>query len=163
MEKAAKKAEQDGYDIKVAKTEKTLRVEVSGVCGTYCLQVWNEALNQARVEASSILRRIESVNYLPAIRASSSISSKAETPPKVVDLEKNSPNKVPPSSGSHLKVAKQPGVTRKEVEMTKGVGPDATKPPVAPQDPIKDNEASKMEIILATLPLPAKGSPKGTD
>jgi len=67
VEKAAKKAEQDGYDIKVAKTEKTLRVEVSGVCGTYCLQVWNEALNQARVEAFSTLRRVENIYYPPAI------------------------------------------------------------------------------------------------
>ena len=162
-EKARDKAKQDGYNIREAETEKALRVKVSWVCRNYCLQVWNKALNQARVEAFSILRRIESVNYLPAIRASFSISSKVETPPKVANPEKNSPNKVPPSSSSPPKVAKQPGVTRKEVEMTKGVGPDATKPPVAPQDPIKDNEASKIEIILATLPLPAKGSPKGTD
>ena len=51
----------------------------------------------------------------------------------------------------------------KEAEMTKGVASDATKPPVAPQDPIKDNEALKIEIVLATLPLPAKGDFKGID
>ena len=48
LEKAKKandRAEQDGYDVGVAETEKALRVEVSGVCRTYCLQVWNKALN----------------------------------------------------------------------------------------------------------------------
>lgn len=47
--------------------------------------------------------------------------------------------------------------------MTKGVDPDATKPPTTPQDPIKDKVAPKMEIFLATLPLLAKGDPKGKD
>ncbi|KAL0001255.1 hypothetical protein SO802_015036 [Lithocarpus litseifolius] len=44
-EEAAKKAEQEGYDIGVAEIEETLRAEVSRVCRTYCLQVWNKALN----------------------------------------------------------------------------------------------------------------------
>ena len=51
----------------------------------------------------------------------------------------------------------------KEAEMTKGVGLDATKPTAAPQDPTKDKEASRMQIVLATLPLPAKGDPKSTN
>ena len=54
-------------------------------------------------------------------------------------------------------------MTEKEVEMTKGVAPNATKPPATPQDPINDNEALRMEIVLATLPLSAKGDPKGKD
>ena len=41
----------------VAKTEEALRAEVSEVCRYYYLQVWNDALNQARVEASSALRK----------------------------------------------------------------------------------------------------------
>ena len=46
----------------------------------------------------------------------------------------------------------------KEVEVTKGVAPDATKPSAAPQDPpIKKEAPKKMEIVLATLPVPAKG------
>ena len=47
----------------------------------------------------------------------------------------------------------------KEAEMTKGVAPDATKPSAAPQDHIKDKEAPRMEIVLATLPLLANGDP----
>ena len=61
--KAREEAEQQGYDIRVADTKKALRAEVSGVYGTYCLQVWNESLNQARVKASSVLRKAESVYY----------------------------------------------------------------------------------------------------
>jgi len=47
----------------VTETEEALRDKVSGVYKNYYLQVWNEALNQAEVEASSILRRAESVYY----------------------------------------------------------------------------------------------------
>ena len=39
--------------------------------------------------------------------------------------------------------------------------PNATQPPAAPQDPPKEKEVpSTMEIVLATLPLPAKGDLK---
>ena len=67
---------------------------------------------------------------LPSV--SSSISSKADTPSEVAEPEKNSPDKVPPPSRSLPKKGEQPRVTEKEVEMTKGVAPDATKPPAAP-------------------------------
>ena len=58
--------------------------------------ILDEALNQAGVEASFGLRKAESVYYPLAIRASSSSSSKTDTPPEVADLEKSSPSKVPP-------------------------------------------------------------------
>ena len=53
----------------VAKIEEALRAEVLEVCRYYCLQVWNEALNQAGVEASFALKRAESAYYPPTIRA----------------------------------------------------------------------------------------------
>ena len=53
--------------MRVVETEEALRVEVLEVCRNYCLQEWNEALNQAGVEASSALRRAESVYYPSAI------------------------------------------------------------------------------------------------
>ena len=62
-EKAKDQAEQNGYDVGVIETEKALKAEVSGVCRTYCLQVWNEALNLARVKAFSALKRVENVYY----------------------------------------------------------------------------------------------------
>ena len=55
-EKAKEQAEQDGFDMGVVETEEAFRVEVSEVCRFYCLQVWNEALDQAGVEASFALR-----------------------------------------------------------------------------------------------------------
>ena len=47
----------------VAEPEGALKVEVSRVCKVYCLQVWNETLNLARVEAFSAIRRAENVYY----------------------------------------------------------------------------------------------------
>ena len=42
------------------------------------------------------------------------------------------------------------------------MSPDATKPPAAPQDLSQEKEVpSKMEIILATLPMPTKRDFKG--
>ena len=76
----------------VVETEEALKAEVMGVCRTYCLQVWNEALDQAGVEASSALRRAENVYYPPAIRALSpltSLSSQAEPVSKKADEAKD--------------------------------------------------------------------------
>ena len=97
--KARDQVKQEGYDVEVAETEEAFRTEVSGVCRNYCLQVWNEALNQAGVEASSALRRAESVYYPPAIRAPGPASSKADTSSEVVELGKGSSAKTLPSSG----------------------------------------------------------------
>ena len=60
----------------MAEIEEALKAKVSEVCRYYCLQVWNEALNQVGVEDSSALRRAESVYYPPAIRAPSSSDPK---------------------------------------------------------------------------------------
>ena len=47
----------------VAKIETNLKAQVPGVCRLYYSQVWAEALNRARVKASSELRRAENVYY----------------------------------------------------------------------------------------------------
>ena len=60
-EKAWEEVEQHEYDVGVAETEEALKAEVPWVCRTYCAQVWDEALNQVGVEASSVLRKAESV------------------------------------------------------------------------------------------------------
>ena len=65
--KAWDEVEQHGYDVGVAETEETLRVEVPVVCRTYCAQTWEEALNRAGVQASSELRRPENIYFPPAI------------------------------------------------------------------------------------------------
>ena len=66
-EKERDEAEQHGYDVGVAETEDTLRAEVPTVCRAYCAQTWEEFLNQAGVEASSGLRRPESIIFPSAL------------------------------------------------------------------------------------------------
>ena len=161
-EKAVDKVEQDGYKVGVVETEEAFEVEVSEVCRIYCLQVWNEAFNQVGVEASFALRRVESVYYPPAIRASSSSGSKANTASKEVDIGEDNPAKALPPFDNLPKEAEQLGVVEKEKNTTKGVALDATKPPATPKDSSKEKEAShNMEIVLATLPMPAKEDLKG--
>ena len=67
-EKERDEAEQHGYNVGVAETEDALRAEVPAVCRAYCAQTWEEALNQAGVEASSGLRRPESIIFPSALQ-----------------------------------------------------------------------------------------------
>ena len=63
--KAKEQAKQERYEVGVAEIEEAPRVEVAEVCRFYCLQVWNEVLDQTEVEASSALKRVENVYYPP--------------------------------------------------------------------------------------------------
>ena len=67
-EKERDEAEQHGYDVGVVETEDALQAEVPVVCRAYCAQTWEEALNQAGVEASSGLRRAESIIFPLALQ-----------------------------------------------------------------------------------------------
>ena len=69
------KAENEAYNSGVAETEAALKAQVPGVCRLYCSQVWNEALKQAGVDASSNLWKAECVFYPPAIRKDAAPSS----------------------------------------------------------------------------------------
>ena len=69
------KAEEEAYDLGVVETQAALKAQVPGVCRLYCSQVWNEALKQAGVEASSDLWKAERVYYPPAIREDATPSS----------------------------------------------------------------------------------------
>ena len=66
-EKERDEAEQHGYDIGVAEAEDARRAEVPAVCRAYCAQTWEEALNQAGVEASSELRRPKRIIFPSAL------------------------------------------------------------------------------------------------
>ena len=159
-EKAQDQAKQDRYDLGVAETEKALRAEVSGVCRAYCSQVWNEALNQAKVEASSVLRRAESVYYPPAIRESVSFGSRTDTTSEVTKVGKDSSTSVPTSSDKPAEEAEHLGVIEKEKNANQGVASDAMKPQAVTQDlPVEKEAPKKMEVVLATLPLPTKADP----
>ena len=67
-EKERDEAEQHGYDVGIAETEDALRAEVPAVCRAYCAQIWEEALNQAGIEASSELRKPENIIFPPALQ-----------------------------------------------------------------------------------------------
>ena len=146
----------------MAETEDALRVEVLGLCRLFCAQLWDKALNQAKVEAFSMLRRAESVYDPLPIRASSLSIANPDVPPEATDPKKSIPSKVLPSSSSPPKVVEQLGANKKVIEETKVVASNATKPLAVPQDPAKDIEAPRMEIVLTTLLIPFNGDPKGT-
>ena len=80
-EKERDEAEQHGYDVGVAETEDALRAEVPAVCRAYCAQTWEEALNQAGVEASSGLRKPESIIFPLALQTPKQAESAPPPPP----------------------------------------------------------------------------------
>ena len=94
-EKGRDKAEQHGYDVGVAVTEDTLWVEVPAVCRAYCTQTWEEALNQAGIEASSELRKLENIVFPLALQ----IPSQKEVAPLVSQPTKEAQSQHPPSTG----------------------------------------------------------------
>ena len=49
-------------------TEDALRAEVPAVCSAYCTQTWEEALNQAGIDASSELRKPENIIFPLALQ-----------------------------------------------------------------------------------------------
>ena len=72
------KAEEETYDVGVAKTEAALKAQVPKVCRLYCSQVWNEALKRAGVDASSDLWKAECVFYPSAIREDATPNSEVQ-------------------------------------------------------------------------------------
>ena len=147
VEKARDKVEQKGYDLEVAETEETLRAEVPVVCCNYCAQTWDEALNRARVKASSKLRKDENIYYPPAIRASDLLSTQGEVTSTVADLIKEAQPQDPP-----LPSQQRP-----------------TKEPEAPQEVSQDKAAAVLEVgaasqgfqlDLASTTMPAEGASK---
>ena len=79
-EKERAEAKQNGYDVGVAETEDALRAEVLAVCRAYYAQTWEEALNQAGVEASSELRKPERIIFPPALQIPKQIEIALVTP-----------------------------------------------------------------------------------
>ena len=157
VEKAKDEVDQYGYDVRVAETEDTLRAEVLAVCRTYCVLTWSEALNQAGVEASSVLRKAESIYYPLAIRPSSFADSKADLVSSEAGEIQDSPPKAPPAANTSSEETEQAEGVTKVGDVNKGVVQGFDLPLTAPKDPSKEKEASQnMELVLATLPIPSK-------
>ena len=66
------KVEEEAYDTRVADIQAVLKAQIPRVCQFYYLQVWNEALKQAGVEASSDLWKAKKVYYPSTIRETNS-------------------------------------------------------------------------------------------
>ena len=101
-EKAKDEVEQHRYDVGVVEIEHTLRAEVPAMCRTYYALVWDEALNQAEVKVSFVLRKAESVYYPPIIRSLSSLDSKADLVSSEADEIPGSPPQAPPTANTSL-------------------------------------------------------------
>ena len=139
--KAKEAAEQHGYRVRVAETEDALKAKVLAICRTYCDLTWDEALNQAGVEASSVLKKAESVYYPPTIRPQSSADSKADLESsKAGEIQRSPPKDTSVADASLERVQQAKGTTEAE-EGNKEVAHGSNLPPTAPKDP-KDKEAS---------------------
>ena len=142
-EKERDEAEQYGYDVGIAETEDTLRAEVPAVCRAYCTQTWEEAFNQAGIEASSELRKPENIVFLLALH----IPNQKETAPPISQPTKEAQSQHPPPSNQQEQGREQE--TLKESSSDKVT--EALQPGAASQD---------FEKQLSSVTLPAKGSLK---
>ena len=145
--KARDEAEQHGYDVGMAENEDTLRAQVPAICHTYCAQSQEEALNRARVEASSELRRPENVYFPPAIQASAPPSTQGNVASTVADPVQEAQSQDP----FPLNQLEQP----KESEVSKDTS--SNKAVEVPQD----GAASQgFEQVLASMTMPTEGASK---
>ena len=96
-------AEQRGYEVGIAETEKALRAEVPKVCRIFCARTWSEAFNRVGVETSSELYKPENVFYPEVIHPSVLLPHQADTPSSIINLnEEVSPHSFPPLGQSEL-------------------------------------------------------------
>ena len=161
-EEAADKAEQARYEVGVAETEEHLRGQVTKVCRGYCLQVWNESLNQAGVDAFSPLKRVENVFNPSALRIADPSSFQIEAIPKAPESNQAASTDATPSSTVPLKEAEQADVAEKEKKPAKETALEPIKLLHTPKDSIKEKGASQsQELVLVTLPFTTKEDPKG--
>ena len=125
------KADEEAYDSGVAETQAALKAQVPGVCRLYCSQVWNKALKQAGVDASSNLWKIECVFYPPAIREDATLSSEVRDAPEEVEVA---------SPGAALLIT-SPEVPAKESGPSGAAGIDEGQNPNTPKETVEIGRA----------------------
>ena len=64
----------------MTKTAQNLTAQLRHIAWVFCLEVWGEALNVARVSPNAALRGTDKVYYPPALRIAPSFSSSAPKP-----------------------------------------------------------------------------------
>ena len=141
------KAKGEAYDSGVAETEATLKAQDPAVCRLYCFQVWNEALKQAGVDASSNLWKAECVFYPPTIREDVAPSSEVRDAPEEVEVA---------SLGAALEIT-SPKVPAKESGPSGEAGTDEGQNPDTPKETagsVGDNPISHIEgPVIVVEPL----------
>ena len=122
VECSKEKANEEAYDLEVAKTQATLKAQVPRVCRLYCSQVWNKALKQAGVEASFDLWKVERVYYPFIIREDALSNSEARDVPEEIEAAGPDATLVITSSKEPAKESDPSGAA----EMDEGQNPDAS-------------------------------------
>ena len=115
------KDEEEAYNLGVAETQATLKAQVPGVCRLYCSQVWNEALKQVGVEASSDLWKAEHVYYPSTIREDAPSNSAVRDALEEVEAAGPRAALATTSSEGPAKESEPSGA----IEMNEGQNPDA--------------------------------------
>ena len=110
----------------MAETQAALKAQIPRVCRLYCSQVWNEALKQAGVDASSNLWKAESVFYPPAIQEDATSNSEVQGAPEEVEVA---------SPGTAL-VITSPEVPAKESGPSGAAGIDKSQNPDTPKETV---------------------------
>ena len=116
------------------------------MCRAYCAQTWEEALDQAGIEASSKLRRPERIIFPPTLQI-----------PKQTEIALHMPQPAKEAILQHPPSIGQQGQGR-EQETQKG--PSSDKVTEAPQPGTAFQDFEKQ---LALVSLPAQGSLKGKE
>ena len=145
-EREKNEAEQHGYDVGLAETEDALRAEVPAVCRAYCAQTWEEALNQAGIDASSELRRLENIFFPPAIQ----VPKQKEATPLVIPPAEDAQLQNPPPPSQQEQV--------KEVDIQKGTSSDKIVEVLQPRA-----ASASFEKDLASTILSMGGASKDKD
>ena len=126
VECSKEKAEEEAYNLGVVETQATLKAQVLGVYKLYCSQVWNEALKQAGVEASSNLWKAERVYYPSAIREDAPSSSEVRDAPEEAEA-------AGPRAALVITSSKEPA---KESELSRVAETNEGQKPDAPQETV---------------------------
>ena len=96
------------------------------MCCAYCTQTWEEALNQAGIEASSKLRKPENIVFPIALR----ILNQKKAAPPVSQPTKEAQSQHPPSTSQQEQGRKQETLKDSSLDKVTGV----SQPGVASQD-----------------------------
>ena len=131
-------AEQHGYDVGVAETEDALRTKVPAVCRAYCAQTWEETLNQARIDASSELRKPASIFFPSALQ----VPNQKQTAPPVTQPAEEAQPQNPPSYSQQEQ--------DKEPEALKGTSSDKVAESLQPG---AASQSFENELSSTTLPM----------